>query len=109
MFSTAACFYVRFWENGERLPDYYHAIYLAERTVWNLVKKISEKQNFDPARVAFIIQVNKNGTPIMIDDDVVRGIPEGQDMIAYIYEATSPDVCGDGGHSDAPVEIKFKF
>jgi len=65
------------------------------------VKKISEKQNFDPARVTRIIHVNKNGTLIMVDDDVVR------DMIADIYEATSPDVCGDGGHSDAPVEIKF--
>lgn len=109
MFSTATCFYVRFLENGERPPDYYHAIYLVERTLWNLVKKICEKQKFDPVRVARIIHVNKGGTPIVVDDNVVRDIPEGQDMIADICEATSPDVCGDGGHAGPPVEIKFKY
>jgi hypothetical protein len=109
MFCTAACFYVRFWRNGERPPDYYHAIYLAERTVRNLVKKVSEKQNFDPARVTRIIHVNKDGTPITVDDDVVRDIPDGQDVVANIYEATSPDVCGDGGHAGASMEIKFKY
>lgn len=109
MFSTAACFYVRFWANGERPSDYYNAIYLAERTVWNLVKEISEKQNFDPARVTHMILVNgENDTPIMVDDDVVSDIPDGQDMVAYIYEATSSGACGDSGHADAPMEIKFK-
>jgi len=41
----------------------------------------------------------------MVDDDVVRELPEGQDMIADIYEAQGPG----GGFPDSPMEIKLTY
>ena len=41
----------------------------------------------------------------MVDDDVVRELPEGQDMVADIYEA---DASSNGTHSP-PMEIKLTY
>ena len=54
------------------------------------MRKISEKSHLDPARIVRIMHVNKNGLRIMVDDDVVRELPEGQDMIV---DAASPAFC----------------
>ncbi|OQE28690.1 hypothetical protein PENSTE_c003G04050 [Penicillium steckii] len=99
-----ACFYVKFSGN-EQQPPYYRAIYLTERTVRDLMKKISEKRHIDPSRIVRILHVNQNGLRIMVDDDVVRELPEGQDMIADIYEAQGPG----GGFPDSPMEIKLTY
>lgn len=99
-----ACFYVRFAGNDHH-PDYYRAIYLTERTVRDLMNKISEKHHIDPSRVVRILHVNQNGLRIMVDDDVVRELPEGQDMIADIYEAQGPG----GGFPSSPMEIKLTY
>lgn len=81
-----ACFYVRF-PNGGDGDDYYRAIYLTERTVRDFLSKISEKQKMDPGRVVRVLRVNSKGLKIMVDDDVVRELPDGQDMVAEISEA----------------------
>ncbi|CAI7577409.1 unnamed protein product [Penicillium pancosmium] len=99
-----ACFYVRFAGNDQH-PDFYRAIYLTERTVRDLMKKISEKHHIDPSRIVRILHVNQNGLRIMVDDDVVRELPEGQDMIADIYEAQGPG----GGFHGSPMEIKLTY
>ncbi|KAJ6115898.1 hypothetical protein N7523_006315 [Penicillium sp. IBT 18751x] len=99
-----ACFYVRFG-GSEQSYDYYRAIYLTERTVRDLMKKISEKHHIDPSRIVRVLHVNQNGMRIMVDDDVVRELPEGQDMIADIYEA---DTSTNGIHSPS-MEIKLTY
>jgi hypothetical protein len=99
-----ACFYIRFG-GSEQSYDYYRAIYLTERTVRDLMKKISEKHHIDPSRIVRVLHVNQNGMRIMVDDDVVRELPEGQDMVADIYEA---DTSVDGIHG-APMEIKLTY
>lgn len=99
-----ACFYVRFAGNDQQ-PDFYRAIYLTERTVRDLMKKISEKHHIDPSRIVRILHVNQNGLRIMVDDDVVRELPEGQDMIADIYEAQGSG----GGFHGSPMEIKLTY
>lgn len=68
-----------------------------------MMKKISEKRHIDPARIVRILRINYNGLRIMVDDDVVRELPEGQDMIADISEAHDPEA---GGSS---VEIKLTY
>ncbi|EPS29934.1 hypothetical protein POX_b03048 [Penicillium oxalicum] len=103
-----ACFYVRFTSNDEQ-PDYYRAIYLSERTVRDLMKKISEKNHLDPSRIVRILHVNQNGLRIMVDDDVVRELPEGQDMIVDISESPAPGNEGTNWSPDTPVEIKLTY
>lgn len=44
----------------------------------------------------------------MVDDDVVRELPEGQDMIVDIYESQSPEVASPGTPG-SPVEIKLTY
>ncbi|OJJ51602.1 hypothetical protein ASPZODRAFT_12416 [Penicilliopsis zonata CBS 506.65] len=83
-----ACFYVRF-PGDDKQDDYYRAIYLTERTVRDLMDKISEKQKIDPDRVSRVLHVNQRGLRIMVDDDVVRELPDGQDMVAEFSEASA--------------------
>ena len=51
------------------------------RTVKDLVNCISEKFQVDPTRVAQVTHINSRGLQIVVDEDVVRELPEGQDMI----------------------------
>jgi hypothetical protein len=105
---TVACFYVRF-AGTDQQPDYYRAIYLTERTVRDLMRKISEKNHLDPSRIVRILRVNQNGLRIMVDDDVVRELPEGQDMIVDIYESPAPSAASDDWSPGTPVEIKLTY
>jgi hypothetical protein len=100
-----ACFYVRFSENKENPQDYYRAIYLTERTVRDLMKQISSKQQIDPVRIVSIKHVNEKGMQIMVDDDVVRELPEGQDMVVDISTMSGSNVDAPG----SPIEIKLTF
>jgi hypothetical protein len=106
-----ACFYIRFPHIDQTQDDYYRAVYLTERTVRDLMDKISMKQHIDPQRIVRVLRVNKNGLKIMVDDDVVRELPDGQDMVVEISEtptfdgsaATEPDNRGSG------VEVKLSY
>jgi hypothetical protein len=100
-----ACFYIRFSGNEESPHDYYRAIYLTERTVQDLIKQISSKQQIDPARIVSIKHVNEKSMQIMVDDDVVRELPEGQDMLVDISPMTDSNVDAPG----SPIEIKLTF
>ncbi|KAJ5634277.1 hypothetical protein N7528_002119 [Penicillium herquei] len=103
-----ACFYVRFMGNEVHPQEYYRAIYLTERTVRDLMKKISEKRHIDPSRIVRILHVNEAGLRIMVDDDVVRELPEGQDMIVDIYESSNTEVSSPDSPG-SPVEIKLTY
>lgn len=90
-----ACFFFRFPKNETQKDDYYRAVYLNERTVKDLMDKISVKRHIDIKHVLRILLVKKGGVNIMVDDDVVRELPDGQDMDVEISETTdtseSPD------------------
>lgn len=90
-----ACFYLRFPKDETQKDDYYRAISLCERTVKDLMDKISFKRPIDVRSVSRILLVNKGGVNIMVDDDVVRELPDGQDMDVEISEiadtSESPD------------------
>lgn len=107
---AVACFYIRFPARSSEEEDYYRAVYLTERTVRDLMRKISEKQKIDPERIIRVLHVNQNGLKVMVDDDVVRALPEGQDMIAEISEASTADVAV--GSPEAPssaIEVQLTF
>jgi hypothetical protein len=73
-----ACFYVR---QKDAVKEYYRAVYLMQRTVRDLINNISAKFQIDPQRVTQLTHVNSRGLHIIVDEDVVRELPEGQDMI----------------------------
>jgi hypothetical protein len=52
-----------------------------QRTVKDLVNAISEKFQIDPTRITRVTHINSRGLQIVVDEDVVRELPEGQDMI----------------------------
>ena len=64
----------------------YRAVYLMQRTVKDLVTGIATKYKIQPARVLKVVHINAKGLNIMIDDDVVRQLPEGQDMVMELSE-----------------------
>lgn len=99
---------------GHKSDGYYHAIYLAQRTAKDLIHAISKKCNFDPARIVRAICIQANGLNVVIDDDVIRELPEGQDMIVEFSELRSnsrePDSDGNPlDHSASPSIMKLIF
>jgi hypothetical protein len=73
-----ACFYVR---QKDATKVYYRAVYLMNRTVKDLINSISSKFQIDPQRVTQVTHINSRGLHIVVDEDVVRELPEGQDMV----------------------------
>jgi chorismate mutase len=52
-----------------------------QRTVKDLVNAISEKFDVDPTSVMRVTHLNSRGLHIIVDEDVVRELPEEQEMI----------------------------
>lgn len=75
------------------------------------MRKISEKHKIDPDRIVRILRVSQDGLKIMMDDDVVQQLPEGQDMVAEFSETsklgvTTPDI---NTPPTSAVEVKLKY
>ncbi|KAE8145145.1 CP2 transcription factor-domain-containing protein [Aspergillus avenaceus] len=106
-----ACFYIRFPRNDQAQDDYYRAVYLTERTVRDLMEKISIKRHIDPQRIVRVLRVNKNGLKIMVDDDVVRDLPDGQDMVVEISETSvfENPISAESDHLGSGVELKLSY
>ena len=85
-----ACFYILIKIPGN-VPqnDYYRAVYLMERTVRDLVTSIATKCGVEPTQVTRTLRINPKGLKIVVDDEVVRELPEGQDMIIEFAEVES--------------------
>ncbi|KAJ5769935.1 uncharacterized protein N7511_001986 [Penicillium nucicola] len=101
--APVACFYLRFQKSYTQQDDYHTAVYLTERTAKELMTKISQKQRFTQDHILHLFQV-KNGMKVIIDDDVVQRIPDGQDMIAEISEINNT---ASGGGSTVEVRLDF--
>ncbi|KIV96759.1 hypothetical protein PV10_00580 [Exophiala mesophila] len=80
-----ACFYVR-QKDSQR--EYYRAVYLMQRTVKDLINGIAQKFEVDPHRVTQVTHVNSRGLRILVDEEVVRELPEGQDMMVEFTPAS---------------------
>lgn len=82
-----ACFYVLIKISGQHSEDdCYRAVYLMERSVRDLINSIAKKCGVEPAQVTRTVRINPKGLKIMVDDEVVRELPEGQDMIVEFSE-----------------------
>ena len=86
-----ACFYFQPRVSGQPAEDnYYRAVYLMQRTAKDLVHAIATKCNIEPTTVLRTIMVNQKGLAILVDDDFIRELPEGQDMIAEFHHIHTP-------------------
>ena len=57
-----------------------------QRTLKDLVNNVASKSGVEPTKVLRTIRVNKAGLNILMDDETVIDLPEGQDMIADFIE-----------------------
>lgn len=67
--------------------------------------KVSLKRCIDPSRIARVLHVNQNGLEIIVDDDVVRQLPDGQDMEVEVSEASEPN----NNSCESAVELKLSY
>ncbi|KAL8943272.1 MAG: hypothetical protein Q9216_001183 [Gyalolechia sp. 2 TL-2023] len=72
--------------------DCYQAVYLTERSVTELVSKLAMKCGIEPSQISRTVQVNHKGLKIIVDNAVVRELPEGQDMVVEFAETQSETV-----------------
>lgn len=87
-----ACLYAVIKVCGKGPDDgFYRAVYLMQRSVADLVHSVAAKCEVDPARVRRTLRINDKGLQILVDDDVVRELPEGQDMTVEFTEI-DPDM-----------------
>lgn len=75
------------------------------------MEKISAKQNIDPGSIVRVFHMNRNGLRIIVDDDIVRELPEGQDMEVEISEAlgVNRNVGGMNSNIREPLEVKLIY
>ena len=78
-----ACFYLQQRDataaGGKK--SYYRAVYLAQRTLGELLDGITTKWGIDPTSVRRTLHVMASGLEVEVDDDVVREMREGQDVV----------------------------
>jgi len=55
------------------------------------MNQIFATHHVDPSRISNVVHVNEKGLRIMVDDNLVRQLPEGQDMIVDISETIDSD------------------
>ncbi|KAK6858796.1 hypothetical protein PG995_005360 [Apiospora arundinis] len=85
-----ACFYVArndaLTANQEKC---YRAVYLSKRTLEEFVARVAAKWALDASKVVRVVHVLGSllpVEPVEVDDDVIREMPEGQDMTLDVAE-----------------------
>lgn len=82
-----ACFYTQTRTSDFNMGDkYYRAVYLMQTTVHDLIGSIASKYDINPTRIQRSLRINDKGLRILVDEELVREIPEGQDMIVEFGE-----------------------
>ena len=119
-----ACFYVLVKIIGTKpVDDYYRAVYLMQRTVSDLISSIASKCDVDPSRIQRSLRINPKGLKILVDEELVREIPEGQDMVVDFQELgpstlvkqeqqgvfTSPSTSSITPVASSPLEMRLLF
>jgi len=94
LIKPAACFYILHKNSSQ--PEkhaYYRAIYIMQRTLKDFTNSIASKWNIEPTKILRTLHVLDRGLEVEMDDDVIRELAEGQDLIMEITEVqTSPQL-----------------
>lgn len=74
--------------------QYHRAVYLLERSQPCLTASIAIKCGIDPSNIVRTTRQTPTGLHVLLDDDVVKEMPEGQDMkvqlLEYVTQLMSP-------------------
>lgn len=84
-----ACVYVVQQEGGDGRRGPYRAVYLFQRTSAELKGRVAAKWDVDPGLIVGMTRVMPGGMEVEMDDDVVREVAEGQDMVLEVVETGS--------------------
>jgi hypothetical protein len=57
-----------------------------QKTLGDFVNEVSRKSEVEPTKVLRTLRITAKGLVVLFDDDSVRELPEGQDMIAEFQE-----------------------
>lgn len=86
-----ACFYILHQDNAQPAKrDYHRAVYLMRRSLQDFIHAIASKWNIDGSKVARVLHVLPRGLQVAVDDDVIRELAEGQDLILEICRLDAP-------------------
>jgi hypothetical protein len=95
-----ACFYIQLRVAGHTPSDnFYRAVYLTQRTVRGFINAVAAKCDIEPTKVLRVIRINRQGLHILVDDECIRELPEGQDMTAEFAEI----------HPDSPSRVRREW
>ena len=84
------CIYILPSASGAPIESpYYRAVYLAERTQACLSSSIALKCGVPAANVMRIVRVDSRGLNIVVDDEFVKEMKEGQDMKVELVESST--------------------
>lgn len=105
-----ACFFVQPRVAGKAPEDGYHrAIYLMQRSLKDFINAVATKCNIEPTHVIRTVRVSRKGLHVLMDDEAIREMPEGQDMTAEFTEikqstSVKPSREWDSGPTDIQVD-----
>lgn len=87
-----ACFYIlNRADASEGQTGYYRAVYLMQRTLKDFTDAIATKWGIEPTMVLRTLHVLQQGLEVEVDDDVIRELAEGQDMVMDISKISKPE------------------
>jgi hypothetical protein len=90
-FKPVACFYVLYRDATQpEKHEYHRAIYLAQRTLKDFTNSIAAKWGLEPTKVLRTLHILPHGLEVEVDDDVIREMAEGQDIILEIAQVSAP-------------------
>jgi hypothetical protein len=80
-----ACFYILHRDPASpEKHEYYRAVYLMQRTLKDFTSSIAAKWSLDLTKINRVLHILQKGLEVEVDDDVIRELAEGQDMILEI-------------------------
>ena len=86
-----ACFYVcRASAAPPGKREYHRAVYVTRRTIDEFSARVARKWNVDPSRILRAVRILDRGLVVEMDDDDIRELKEGQDMMLDIAEVIPP-------------------
>lgn len=84
-----------------------------QRTLDDFVSRIATKYNVDASQVHLVLHIDQKGRQIVVDDEVVLALPEGQDMIVEFGQQSGGETPTDetpGSSDSVPgLEIRLFF
>lgn len=87
---SVTCFYVLYRDATTRSKNpNYRAVYLTQRTLSDLLAGIGSKWGFDPSTVRRSLHILTSGLEAEMDDDAVREMRDGQDMVLEVMELSA--------------------